>query len=78
MARRGPHWTIWLIAAGHSPAGAEAWAAQVPAWSQAPSAAVTVFAKASARLWAEINTNSTDPWTQRLAHASRTWAAWRR
>ncbi|WP_433294364.1 hypothetical protein ACQP2F_32910 [Actinoplanes sp. CA-030573] len=71
------YWTIWLIAAGHAPADAEAWAARVPAWSRASSAALNVFAAASARLWSEITTNSTDAWTQTLAEAANAWASWR-
>lgn len=71
------YWTIWLIAAGHAPADAETWAARVPAWSRAPSVALTAFAAASARLWAEINTNSPDAWTQSLADAAHAWASWR-
>lgn len=30
------YWTIWLIAAGHTPASAEHWAAEIPAWRTAP------------------------------------------
>lgn len=43
-----------LLAAGHSPAGAEAVVAACPAWTAAPRRAVDVFVTASARLWAEI------------------------
>jgi hypothetical protein len=72
------YWTIWLIAAGHQPASAEAWAAQTPAWRAAPHLAVDAFAAATARLWAETGGAQPDPWTERLVDASSCWHDFRR
>ena len=46
---------IRAMAAGHSASQAEALAARCPGWLQAPSAAIDVFALASARLYDEIS-----------------------
>ena len=45
---------IRAMAAGHSASQAEALAAWCPGWQAAPSAAIDVFALASARLYDEI------------------------
>jgi hypothetical protein len=72
------YWTVWLIAAGgHRPESAESWAARVPAWRTARREAVTAFAHATANLWEEIAGPAPDPWTARVLHAARTWAAFR-
>ncbi|MFF7495106.1 aminoglycoside phosphotransferase [Streptomyces rubiginosohelvolus] len=67
------YWTIWLIAAGHTPASAEHWAAEVPSWHAAPAEGITAFAAANANVWAEISTADPAPWTLRLAAASEAW-----
>ena len=55
------------MAAGHSASQAEALAATCPGWEHAPSAAIDVFALASARLYNEIARNDPQPFKQRLA-----------
>ncbi|MFF1675699.1 aminoglycoside phosphotransferase [Streptomyces sp. NPDC058256] len=70
-------WVIWLISAGHTAPQAEACAAALPAWTEAPATAVDAFAVASARLWHEIADADPDPWTQRMQTAAQTWAAHR-
>ncbi|QNE76126.1 aminoglycoside phosphotransferase [Streptomyces finlayi] len=72
------YWIIWLIAAGHTPASAEEWAAKIPAWHTAAAEGITAFAAANANVWAEISTADPDPWTLRLATAATTWHAHRR
>ncbi|RLV68130.1 Aminoglycoside phosphotransferase [Streptomyces sp. CBMAI 2042] len=72
------YWIIWLIAAGHTPASAEHWAAEIPSWHTAPAEGITAFAAANANLWSEINTADPDPWTLRLATAATAWHAHRR
>ncbi|MCX2967359.1 MULTISPECIES: aminoglycoside phosphotransferase [Streptomyces] len=67
-------WVIWLIAGGHTADQAELWAGALPAWEDAPRAAVNAFARASARLWREIAGADPDPWTQRVEAAAGTWA----
>jgi hypothetical protein len=57
FASRGAAWIEvgqvipWLIHAGHSPAEAEAWADQIPAWRQADPAAIDLYAQVSAERW---------------------------
>ncbi|MFI6155774.1 aminoglycoside phosphotransferase [Kitasatospora sp. NPDC051170] len=71
-------WVIWLIAAGgHSPASAEGWAARVPAWGLGDPALLEIFAKAQARMWADIAGSEPDPWTASLSRAARRWARFR-
>ncbi|MFJ8792714.1 aminoglycoside phosphotransferase [Streptomyces sp. NPDC102462] len=72
------YWVIWLMAAGeHSPQSAEQWAEQVPAWESASREALSVFALANQRMWAEIGGDSPDSWTSRMMSASETWSEYR-
>jgi hypothetical protein len=68
---------IRAMAAGHSASQAEALAARCPGWQRAPSAAIDVFALASARLYDEIARNDPQPFKQRLAAVTREWACHR-
>ena len=52
-------------------------AATCPGWQQAPSAAIDVFALASARLYNEIAGNDPQPFKQRLAAVAQEWACHR-
>ncbi len=52
---------IRAMAAGHSASQAEALAARCPGWQQAPSAAIDVFATATARLYDEIAATALSP-----------------
>lgn len=80
---RGAAWidpaclVLRLIAAGHTPDAAEAWAQQVPAWSTASDRAISTFAQASSRLWQQITTADPQLWKQHMAAAARHWAAFR-
>lgn len=77
---RGAAWidacclVIWLIAAGHTPAQAEAHVGQARTWRSAPPSAVDAFAAANVRLWDEIVSNSPSQWHQQMADAARAWA----
>jgi len=71
------YWVIWLIAAGHAPASAEHWAAEIPSWHTVPAEGVTAFAAANANVWSEIGTADPDPWPRRLAAAATAWHAHR-
>lgn len=71
------YWVIWLIAAGHTAASAERWAATVPAWHKAPAGGLTAFAGANARLWVEAGGDNPDDWTRRLIVAAGTWHEFR-
>jgi hypothetical protein len=64
---------IRALAAGHNASQAEALAAECPGWQQAPSAAIDVFALASARLYDEIARNDPQPFKQRLAAVADEW-----
>lgn len=63
-----------LMAAGHTAAEAESWAARTVAWATAPRAGITVFADANRRMWREIARNDPQPWKQRMATAADAWA----
>lgn len=64
---------IRAMAAGHDASQAEALAARCPGWQQAPSAAIDVFALASARLYDEIACQDPQPFKQRLASVTGVW-----
>jgi hypothetical protein len=68
---------IRAMAAGHSASQAEALAARCPGWQAASSAAIDVFALASARLYNEIARDDPQPFKQWLASAARTWVSYR-
>ena len=71
-------WIIRLIDAGNPPNKAEDWAARLPSWSHAPSAAVTAFARASVALWEGVALYSPDQaWQKGMAAAARRWAGYR-
>ncbi|GAA3348758.1 hypothetical protein GCM10020358_68420 [Amorphoplanes nipponensis] len=72
------YWITWLVAAGHQPDAAETLPLEFPAFAAAPAAAVTVFARANARMWAQLAGTSPDEWTSYLRQASETWARHRR
>lgn len=63
-------WTVWLIASGHTPYEAEAWAAELPAFATAPTASVTAFAAAQAAMWEDIGDQAPHPG---LAAAATAW-----
>ncbi|WP_345022069.1 hypothetical protein [Streptomyces shaanxiensis] len=68
-------WVIWLIACGHSAAGAESLAALHPAWDKIPVAHIDAFARAQQRLWESIA--QADPpgaWTHKVHAAAQAWA----
>jgi hypothetical protein len=70
-------WLVRLIAAGHSPDSAEQWALRCPAFATAPEHAITVFARATCRTWAEIEQNEPVPWKQDMAKAAQQWRDYR-
>jgi hypothetical protein len=80
---RGAAWidpacfALRLMAAGHHPAEAEAWAARVPVWADAPPDAVDTFAIISLRMWDEIATDDPQPWKREMRAMVQEWAAFR-
>lgn len=70
-------WAVWLIASGHTPTTAEAWASSVPSWERAPAHALNEFAGAQALMWAGIASESPEPWKGKLASAAQRWAMYR-
>jgi len=71
-------WLLRLIAAGgHTPAGAEHQAARLPAFTAADPAHIDLFARASVRMWEEIEQVSPSNWTMKMAQAARSWSAHR-
>lgn len=70
-------WAVRLIDAGHTPESAEDWAAQLPAWRDAPQSALAGFALANAALWEEIALRSPSEWQKSMARSARCWADYR-
>jgi len=69
--------TLWLIAEGHTPADAEAWATGVPACADAPEPARDAFAAINAALWGHIAMADSRQWKKHIHHAAVTWATFR-
>ncbi|MBR7827573.1 phosphotransferase [Actinospica sp. MGRD01-02] len=64
-----------LIAAGHSPDQAEAWAAKHTVWQDANPAAITAFAAAISRLWGQLAERHADRKArQPIVDAAIIWA----
>lgn len=66
-----------LMAAGHTPGEAEAWAQQVSSWDPTPEKDVDAFAAASARVWVEIAQADPQPWKKRMAVVAEQWLCYR-
>ena len=67
-----------LIAAGHTPADAEGWAAKSAAWQKADQSAVTLFSGAVARLLRKLADDDAEgTWRRPLVEAAATWATYR-
>ena len=80
---RGAAWidpaclALRLMVAGHHPAGAEAWAARVPAWAEAPREAIDTFAIISLRMWDEIAAADPQAWKLQMKGTAHEWAVFR-
>ncbi|WP_431881733.1 phosphotransferase family protein [Micromonospora chalcea] len=70
--------TQWLIGCGHTPAQAEGWLAQFPAWGAAGDAALDHFATRNAAKWSAKAQQRDDPWVRNLAAWTSRWATYRR
>jgi hypothetical protein len=66
---------LWLIAEGHDPAAAEAWAATIPAWSSMTQAGLDTFVTVNVRLWTRIASDDPQPWKAALRDAANRWQA---
>ncbi|MCX5069453.1 hypothetical protein OOJ91_26760 [Micromonospora lupini] len=81
---RGADWIdaalllLRLVRAGHTPAAAEAWAAQIPAYAVAPGKSVTGFADGLVRLWQRKHLVAPAPHHGPLLGAAQRWSAYRR
>jgi hypothetical protein len=69
--------TLWLIAEGNTPASAEIWANQIPAWHDAPAEGIDMFATINTCLWTRIADDDPQPWKQRMRDAAQAWKAHR-
>lgn len=85
MPCRGAAWLdtarmlVRLIRAGHTPAQAETWAAQLPTWANTSPDAVDAFAAALTKLSRRLRDNTTDaPHLTEMADASDAWLRYRR
>ncbi|MPZ85467.1 MAG: aminoglycoside phosphotransferase [Actinophytocola sp.] len=61
---------LWLIAEGHTPADAEAWASGIPIWTNGTADALDAFAAINAGLWGQIAEAEPRPWKLRLHGAA--------
>jgi len=64
---------LWLIAEGHTPAAAEAWASTLPAWSHVPANGLDTFVAVNTRLWTQISDNDPQPWKLDIRNAANRW-----
>ena len=80
---RGAPWVdpaclvVRLVAAGHSPEGAEEVAAAIPAWHRAPPGALDVCAIVLSRMWADIAEAGNSGWKSLMAVSALTWHRYR-
>ncbi|MGH2776720.1 MAG: aminoglycoside phosphotransferase [Actinomycetota bacterium] len=80
---RGAAWiepacfVLRLMAAGHTPEEAEAWAQQASSWDLTPEKDIDAFSAASARVWAEIAQADPQPWKKNLAVMADQWMCYR-
>lgn len=69
---------LQLVAAGHDPGSAEAWASRCPAWTQADPRAVDAFARANVRMYETFAARKPEEsWLEAMAASAREWAAHR-
>ena len=64
---------LWLIAEGHTPARAEAWAWAHTHLAGVDPNALDVFTAVNRRLWRSIADDNPQPWKQRVAAAAHHW-----
>jgi hypothetical protein len=64
----------WLIGSGHSPAQAEEWLGQFPAWTSVGRDALDAFAAMNAAKWQVKAEQSADGWVHDLASWTCAWA----
>ncbi|WP_433536387.1 phosphotransferase [Micromonospora sp. CA-249363] len=64
----------WLIGSGHSPAQAEEWLAQFPAWASVGHDTLDAFAAMNAAKWEVKAEQSKDGWVHDLAAWTGEWA----
>ena len=70
---------LQLIAAGHTPAGAEAAVAYLPGWKGGAPCAITAFAAAQARMYSAFAARKPgEKWLKALLTAAEEWTAHRR
>lgn len=69
---------LQLVAAGHDPAEAEAWASHCPAWTQADPRAIDAFVRADVRMHEAFAARKPEAdWLKAMAASAREWAAHR-
>lgn len=70
---------LQLIAAGHTPDGAEKWADRLPAWRGAAPQAIDAFAAANLRMYqAAVDRKPDMDWLKAMVEACQAWTAHRR
>lgn len=69
--------TVQLIAAGHTAAQAEQWAARCTAWHEADPAAIDAFAAATLRMHQRFEQLAPESWRKAMTAAAASWAEYR-
>ncbi|MEU6389937.1 protein kinase [Streptomyces sp. NPDC046939] len=71
-------WAVQLIAAGHTVEAAESWASRCTGWAAANPRAITAFAGALHRMYAESSQRDPDAgWLSSMHEAARAWHLYR-
>lgn len=65
---------VQLIAAGHTPAQAEEWAARCAGWRDADPDAIDAFAIATVRMYRRFERLDPEPWRKAMTTAALAWA----
>jgi hypothetical protein len=68
---------VQLVAAGHTPTGAEDWAQRCSAWRAADPEAIDAFAAATVRMYDHFEKRDPAPWRKAMTEAAASWAVHR-
>ncbi|MFI0485323.1 hypothetical protein ACH34T_32330 [Actinomadura sp. 9N215] len=67
----------WLLSAGHTPASAEEWLCQFPAWQEADPASIDQYARLHAAVWTRRHEMVSAEWIGPYLADVRRWARYR-
>ncbi|MFG2090149.1 MULTISPECIES: hypothetical protein [unclassified Spirillospora] len=67
----------WLLSAGHTPASAEEWLHQFPAWREAEPASIDQYARSHTAVWTRRHKMISAEWIGPYLADVRRWAEYR-